>query len=311
MTFTRDMARGAIALSGLRIAELEAADFAQLRKAIDNELADAGLMNGTFRARQAASIRKTDFGRVAAIRCSSYYFFGREAVTFNHDGFVRIAGWADEVNVAPILKALSGWTRKVALEQAAARGTTMIGPALKADCPISVIEDAVGLAVRRADRAAGVRGCGPRMDLYAQAIQMLVIEPYLATGHAAGLLQPLDDQGHGTAFCAAYNRALAGASEPWDHADLARLLVDAACASANIPEAETGDWSDVESCIRHFVPMQVAGFGLDGPVTGEQLRSAATGELLMISGSRDRRIEIIGPGGAPLELRQTCYGEEP
>jgi hypothetical protein len=33
----------------------------------------------------------------------------REAISFNHDGFIGIAGWASDDNVAPLLAALSEW----------------------------------------------------------------------------------------------------------------------------------------------------------------------------------------------------------
>ena len=34
----------------------------------------------------------------------------REAVSFNRDGFIGIAGWADNANVKPILDALVEWS---------------------------------------------------------------------------------------------------------------------------------------------------------------------------------------------------------
>ncbi len=34
--------------------------------------------------------------------CETYQWYGREAISFNSDGFIGIAGWADDNNVRPI-----------------------------------------------------------------------------------------------------------------------------------------------------------------------------------------------------------------
>jgi hypothetical protein len=41
--------------------------------------------------------------------CKADYFDGREAVSFNRDGFIGFAGWASSENVAPILSAVCEW----------------------------------------------------------------------------------------------------------------------------------------------------------------------------------------------------------
>lgn len=40
---------------------------------------------------------------------SGFYFQGREAISFNEDGFIGIAGWADDTNVQPFLRAFYRW----------------------------------------------------------------------------------------------------------------------------------------------------------------------------------------------------------
>lgn len=45
----------------------------------------------------------------AFLRVSGFYFSGREAISFNEDGFIRFAGWADDTNVQPFLRAFSKW----------------------------------------------------------------------------------------------------------------------------------------------------------------------------------------------------------
>lgn len=37
------------------------------------------------------------------------YFKGREAISFNSDGFIGFAGWADDKNVQPFLRAFVLW----------------------------------------------------------------------------------------------------------------------------------------------------------------------------------------------------------
>jgi hypothetical protein len=40
---------------------------------------------------------------------NSHYFTQRECISFNSDGFIGFAGWADEHNSAPILAAFKEW----------------------------------------------------------------------------------------------------------------------------------------------------------------------------------------------------------
>lgn len=50
-----------------------------------------------------------------SIRCSGiineefYHFENREAITFNKDGFIGFAGWADRTNIVPIITAFNKW----------------------------------------------------------------------------------------------------------------------------------------------------------------------------------------------------------
>ena len=40
------------------------------------------------------------------------YWQGREAISFNGDGFIGIAGWADDNNVQPFLRAFMRWLKE-------------------------------------------------------------------------------------------------------------------------------------------------------------------------------------------------------
>jgi len=106
---TRDEARKAFADAGLDYGILDRKSLQELRSRIDRELKTAGYMEGTYRMRMSLDFRETPNGTYAALRCKSHYFENREAVTFNPDGFIGFAGWADDTNVQPILKAFAKW----------------------------------------------------------------------------------------------------------------------------------------------------------------------------------------------------------
>lgn len=81
----------------------------RLRTLINKQMKDSGLIKGTFSCHQRAKIREG----YAEIRCRSFYFDGREAVTFNTDGFIGFAGWADEKNIQPVLAGFADWVKEI------------------------------------------------------------------------------------------------------------------------------------------------------------------------------------------------------
>ncbi len=110
---TREDARHAWAGTGLRVRDLSRSDLNALRSRLDLSLRASGLIRGSFRMERRIGIRADD-GRVrtAELRCRSDYFADRQAVTFEESGFVGFAGWADELNVQPVLIAFTGWARE-------------------------------------------------------------------------------------------------------------------------------------------------------------------------------------------------------
>lgn len=69
-------------------------------------------MHPCYRKKYQPQINLTDGGRgikSAFLRVSGFYFSGREAISFNEDGFIGIAGWADDTNVKPFLRAFHKW----------------------------------------------------------------------------------------------------------------------------------------------------------------------------------------------------------
>lgn len=51
---------------------------------------------------------------------NSHYFTRREAISFNEDGFIGFAGWADQANTNPLLRAFLRWCDDLAEAKEAA-----------------------------------------------------------------------------------------------------------------------------------------------------------------------------------------------
>lgn len=45
----------------------------------------------------------------AFLRCKGSWFDDREAISFNRDGFIGFAGWADSTNIRPFRRAFFKW----------------------------------------------------------------------------------------------------------------------------------------------------------------------------------------------------------
>jgi hypothetical protein len=107
---TREMGREAWARTGLQVGDLCASDLSDLRGRIDREMRVSGLIRGSFRMEPRVRTRYAGGRlRIAELRCRSDYFTARQAITFEESGFVGFAGWADEVNVQPVLTAFIAW----------------------------------------------------------------------------------------------------------------------------------------------------------------------------------------------------------
>lgn len=118
---TRNDARAAFTSGGLSYAVLTSSNLRRLRALVNEAMRESGLIKGTYRCRQRGAIKEAVGGRFAELRCRSFYFDNREVVTFNPDGFIGFAGWADAQNVQPILAGFVAWCRELAaLQQGAA-----------------------------------------------------------------------------------------------------------------------------------------------------------------------------------------------
>lgn len=107
MTLSRDMARYKWATSGLRFSDLTLLSIRRLNTCLKEELKAAQRIRGTLTMCSLPMIQMSRWS--VSLRCKSFYFDSREAITFYPEGFVGFAGWADDSNVAPILAAFMRW----------------------------------------------------------------------------------------------------------------------------------------------------------------------------------------------------------
>lgn len=107
----RNEARAAFKAAGLTYAVLTKDTMQRLRTLINDRMKESGLIQGTFRCKPRGIVKQTQWGRFAELRCKADYFDDREAVTFNTDGFIGFAGWADSTNVVPIIEGFKEWVR--------------------------------------------------------------------------------------------------------------------------------------------------------------------------------------------------------
>lgn len=107
--WTRQDARDAWTRSGLTYAALTPQALERLRVLIDAEVQGGEYLRGTFRAtRKPKRLRCGSYD----IRCTAWYFKGRQArqcVTFEPSGFIGFAGWSDDTNIQPIIRAFMTW----------------------------------------------------------------------------------------------------------------------------------------------------------------------------------------------------------
>lgn len=116
MRFDRDLAREAFSIH-TSYEQLNANDIEALACYIGIQLAryyrDGASMpmriSMTKKTRPCTICREGGGISAAFIRVDGGYFKNREAVSFNYDGFIGFAGWADDKNVQPILSGFYCW----------------------------------------------------------------------------------------------------------------------------------------------------------------------------------------------------------
>lgn len=115
---TNNEAREAFKAMGLRYSDIGSKEFFDLVKRLDDALPSHEFEMKVSRKPKiyAPKIVFDDLGRMkeAYIRCDSNYFSGREAISFNADGFIGFAGWASSENTQIFLEVFLLWVNDVA-----------------------------------------------------------------------------------------------------------------------------------------------------------------------------------------------------
>ena len=73
------------------------------------------LMHPSYRKQNEPRIERAQNGAgiyEAYLRVDGRYWQGREAVSFNADGHIGFAGWADDQNVQPFLRGFMRWLKE-------------------------------------------------------------------------------------------------------------------------------------------------------------------------------------------------------
>lgn len=104
----RNAARDRFAATGKAYSDLTKDQLISLRDHIADEMKASNLIDGSFKMNAHVKTVRWPSGW-AALTCRSHYFRKREAVTFNGNGFIGFAGWADAENVKPIIAGFLAW----------------------------------------------------------------------------------------------------------------------------------------------------------------------------------------------------------
>lgn len=97
---TRDEARAAIAAAGITVDNVTLPQLRLLRTLINKRMKLSGNYRGTYRMCGIAG---------KFMGCTTDQWVQREAISFNSDGFIGFAGWADRKNTQPILDGVADW----------------------------------------------------------------------------------------------------------------------------------------------------------------------------------------------------------
>lgn len=119
---TNDEARQYFKDKGLTYADITDGDILTLTMMLNQELKKSNKAEETscvMRLSEKIDIKHRSNGSITAcyLYMNSHYFTRREAISFNRDGFIGFAGWADQGNVNPLLRAFLRWCDYLAGER--------------------------------------------------------------------------------------------------------------------------------------------------------------------------------------------------
>lgn len=106
---TRDNAREVWAAAGLTYSNLTLGRVQRLQEMCGDEMIAHRKHLPGFGMLPKMDVSLQAEGFHIELRCRAFYFTNREAITFNAGGFIGFAGWADDINVVPILTGFAKW----------------------------------------------------------------------------------------------------------------------------------------------------------------------------------------------------------
>ena len=108
-------ARDYFARKGLTYYDITEGDILVLIMLLNKHIKKANKENetsvSTMRLSEKVDIKRKSNGAIITcfIYMNTHYFTRRECISFNRDGFIGFAGWADQGNTNPILRAFLEW----------------------------------------------------------------------------------------------------------------------------------------------------------------------------------------------------------
>lgn len=112
---TRDEARDYFAKCGLSYKDITEGDILTLTMMLNKEIKKSN-QSGETSVNTMSLSKKIDMSKntdgsiqYCFLYLNSHYFTRREAISFNRDGFIGIAGWADIGNQNPLKRAFLAW----------------------------------------------------------------------------------------------------------------------------------------------------------------------------------------------------------
>lgn len=112
---TNDEARQYFAQTGLSYDRITEGDILALVMMLNQEIKKSNAVGetsvNTMYLSKKIDLKKRTNGTIICcfLYLNSHYFTRREAISFNKDGFIGFAGWADQGNTNPLLRAFLHW----------------------------------------------------------------------------------------------------------------------------------------------------------------------------------------------------------
>ena len=123
---TNEEARQYFRDKGLTYDDITEGDILSLLMLLNREIKKSNKVGetsvSTMHMSSKIAMKKRTNGTI--IKCflyiNSHYFTRREAISFNEDGYIGFAGWADQGNINPLLRAFLRWCDDLAAAKEAA-----------------------------------------------------------------------------------------------------------------------------------------------------------------------------------------------